>query len=54
MGGGVESGSYRVGLDADRRQRVQEGFMAGKLDVTWIMHSLTGQARQVCCVAVLG
>ena len=25
--------SYHAGLDAERRQRVQEGFMAGKLDV---------------------
>ena len=25
--------SYHAGLDADRRRRVQEGFMAGKLDV---------------------
>ena len=25
--------TYHAGLDAERRQRVQEGFMAGKLDV---------------------
>jgi len=31
--GELKVASYHAGLDAERRQRVQEGFMAGKLDV---------------------
>jgi superfamily II DNA helicase RecQ len=33
MGGRIQSCHYHAGLDADRRHRVQEEFMAGKLDV---------------------
>ena len=31
--GAFKVATYHAGLDAERRQRVQEGFMAGKLDV---------------------
>jgi superfamily II DNA helicase RecQ len=31
--------SYHAGLDAERRRRVQEEFMAGKLDVRTVIHT---------------